>query len=72
MRDMKETVERFLRTLETYNSIAGGYEPTFRIVWKKGRIEITDATSGFIKMLTKDDRVIMQMGEGVLTVGYFS
>lgn len=48
-----------------------GSQPTFRISYCKKCMEVTDACSGFLKVLMSDDRVLASFHNGVIQVEYF-
>lgn len=48
-----------------------GSQPTFRISYCKRYMEVTDACSGFLKILMSDDRVLASFHNGVISVEYF-
>ena len=48
-----------------------GSQPTFRISYCKKYMEVTDACSGFLKILMSDENVLASFHNGVISVEYF-
>jgi hypothetical protein len=49
-----------------------GSQPTFKISNCRKHVEITDACSGFLKILMSEERVWASFHNGVIQVQYFS
>jgi hypothetical protein len=67
-----ETLEFTLAQLISLARNFNGSQPSFRISFCRKHVEITDACSGFLKVLMSDDKVFASFHNGVIQVQYFS
>lgn len=67
METLQTTIEKFLSLTKEFK----GAQPSFRINYKDGSIEVVESCNGFLKLLFKNDSVCCHFRDGVLNVQYF-
>ena len=67
METLEFTLSRVIFLAKNY----GGSQPSFRISKCKNHVEITDSSSGFLKILMSEDKVMAHLHGGVIHVEYF-
>ena len=70
-----KTMESLEFTLATIVEMARqftGSQPTFKINFEKQQVEITDACSGFLKVLYTTPKVMAHFHNGIISVQFFT
>jgi hypothetical protein len=68
MENLETTIAIFLNELKKNN----GAIPTFKIDYNKGCIILTDASSGFLKQIYSNDRVMAHLLKDGIHINYFT
>tara|TARA_R110000823_G_C15791503_1_gene486181 strand:+ start:297 stop:503 length:207 start_codon:yes stop_codon:yes gene_type:complete len=67
-----QTLEITLSKLTKLAVSFSGAQPTFKISQDKKAVEITDACSGFLKILYRQDSLVASLHDGKISVNFFA